>query len=155
METSDWILVVASVVIGQLALLVIELLRGQLERRQRRNDRQSDFARESLIGLQDSIDRLMRHMYEAHAYRQRRRDVPSDLSRDHSIAMGEVRRFASRISDEGVRGDVRILLEGIGTAMRQHYSTNDYPHEASATLNELEVSLGRIDERIGALLRVL
>ena len=141
METSDWILVVASVVIGQ------------LERRQRRIDRRIDFARESLIGLQDSIENVMRLMYEAHAYRQGIEPVPSELSREHSIAMGNVRRYSSRVDDDRVRTDVLVVMDGVGAAMRQHYATAGYPHEAGATLSALEAPLNRINNRIGELLR--
>lgn len=51
LETSDWLLVVASVVLGQFALLAIEVARGQLERRQRLADRRADFRREQMIEL--------------------------------------------------------------------------------------------------------
>ena len=50
-ETADWVLVVVSVVLGQFTLLAIEVLRGQLERRQRQRDRRDDFQREKLIEL--------------------------------------------------------------------------------------------------------
>ncbi|MDP9362732.1 MAG: hypothetical protein M3Q10_00640 [Chloroflexota bacterium] len=55
METSDWLLVVASVVLGQFALLAIELLRGQLERWQRRRDQRDDFQRQALLDLQEAL----------------------------------------------------------------------------------------------------
>jgi hypothetical protein len=51
LETSGWLLVVASVVLGQFALLGIEWLRGQLERKQRQDDRRDDFQRQTLLDL--------------------------------------------------------------------------------------------------------
>ena len=63
MNTSDWLLVVASVVLGQLALLAIELGRGQLERRQRLHDRRDDFRREKMVELLGPAHEMMEFLH--------------------------------------------------------------------------------------------
>lgn len=70
METSDWLLVVASVVLGQFALLAIEVLRGQLERWQRRQDRRDDFQRNTLLELQEALYQVTEWLSNARSRRQ-------------------------------------------------------------------------------------
>jgi len=55
MDRWDWILVVGSVLIGQVALLLIETLRTWLERVQRRQDRRDDFQHDTLIELREAL----------------------------------------------------------------------------------------------------
>jgi hypothetical protein len=60
MDTGDWILVVAAVVLAQIALLGIEWLRSWLERRQREHDRRADFEHQTLIEPHDALGEVMR-----------------------------------------------------------------------------------------------
>ncbi len=55
MDRWDWLLVVASVVLGQFALLGIEGLRSTLDRRKRRQDRRDDFQHETLTEIQEAM----------------------------------------------------------------------------------------------------
>jgi hypothetical protein len=63
LETSDWLLVVASVVLGQFALLAIEVVRGQLDRRQRLHDRRADFRRENMVELLSPAHEMMEFLH--------------------------------------------------------------------------------------------
>jgi hypothetical protein len=124
METSDWLLVVASIVLGQFALVAIELVRGQLERRQRLLDRRDDFRREKMVELLGPAHEMMEFLhrfyypravaswevgdwpYEAEAY--------SHLSEAQELEFEQIsvqaRTLVNLIADEPIGQSVETLL---------------------------------------------
>lgn len=99
LDTSDWLLVVASVVLGQFALLGIEWLRGQIDRRQRREDRRDDFQRRTLLDLQDALDTLLGLTCEMYLHRQRSTKVSDELAEAHRKAASQVNILLTRCPD--------------------------------------------------------
>jgi hypothetical protein len=156
MNRGDWLIAVASVFAAQLFLLLVELLRGRLERRQRRGDQRSDFRRQTLIELQDAFDDLMRLTWEAHAFYQRKERVPDSHSREHRIASGRVTRLSSRVSEKDVREGLDYIQDRIYQAIREYHSPGEkYPYTAGATLASLDKPVEQMHKRLGELLRSL
>ena len=157
MDRGDFLLGVATVVGSALLVVLVEFLRGQIERGQRRSDRRDEFTRQTLVDLQDALDELSRLSHEQHVVHQRNAKVTDELSRERVIVAGRVRRLSSRVEDAQVRADVQAVIRAFTEATRQAVvrsrDDKDYPFTSEYTLLSLEEPLGRLYDRIGELIR--
>ena len=158
MEAADWLLVIASVVLGLFALLAIEVARGQLERRQRLADRRADFRREQMVEMLSPAHELMEFLhrfyypravasweagdwpYEPEAY--------SHLSEGQELEYEQLsvhaRTLSNLIADEQIGQIVEALL---GSARRIFDADSQQEAEAAYTAaNDAYLSLAK---RIG------
>lgn len=159
MDAEAWLPIVASVVLGQFALLGIDWLRGQMERNQRRADQRTDFQRATLLDLQDTLDELGRNAAAVAVLRQRafalpgwRKDVPYTDPHAQAVLKAAVRMttLAERIQDQHIRASVRDLDEALRAAM-----TADGKRTPAEAMERLRSLRRQANERIGEYLRAL
>jgi hypothetical protein len=156
----DWLLVVAAVVLGQFALLAIELVRGQLERWQRRRDRRDDAERDALTELQESVYDMIRAATVMISHREalfadtgewRIKLKYTDPEPDAFVtAYARAGVLAVRVRDEPIRICVEALREVVDAAI----SAKD-PDTGSAEWATVTDVLDDTNERIGERLRTL
>jgi hypothetical protein len=152
-------LAVVLVFLGAALTILIELARGQLERKQRRDDRRVDFEHETLVELQDTLGELMRLTWVAHDHIQRNEGVATDVQTEHALVAGRARRVETRVPNEQVRLLVSEILERLQLVGWQYVNRSPtegkYPYAAEGTLLELGEPLDAVYERIGKRLRSL
>ena len=160
LETSDWLLVVASIVLGQFALVAIELVRGQLERRQRLLDRRDDFRREKMIELVSPAHEMMEFLHRFYYPRAvaswEDGDWPfepeaySHLSEAQELEYEQIsvraRTLSNLIADEQIGQSVETLL----TSAREIFNAGSQKDADAAYMaaNDAYLSLAK---RIGEL----
>lgn len=103
MSTSDWWPVVGAVLLGQVVLILTELGRGIVERRERRRDQRRAFQTETLIELQDVALAVVMDKLEnpfPGAMNEANREAFSDR---WSKAFYRYRALYSRVDDDHLR----------------------------------------------------
>jgi hypothetical protein len=132
LETSGWLLVVASVVLGQFALLGIEWLRGQLERKQRQDDRRDDFQRQTLLDLQDALYRYIQALTMLKGEYERRKagESPPIRFTDHPVsimqdAAARIVMVTERVDDESLRTLVSTYTDTIKSMVKMYKPKSD------------------------------
>ncbi len=159
MAVESWTLPMATFLLGQLSLILMEWFRIRQVRNQRRGDARDDFQRQTLLELQDTLDQLARDaamvivLWEQGLQRPGQR---SDDHDDHSHAQDLLQAIlhlptlAERVQDQAVRrlvGQLDVTLrEVIGSGRAKDTA------EAMSRVQDLRQ---RANERIGTLLRSL
>jgi hypothetical protein len=154
----DWLLIVASVVLGQFALLGIEFLRGQLERKQRQDDRRDDFRRQALLDLQDALYRCGQglSMLKGEYLRIKAGESPpirltADPVSVMQDAAARIVMVTERVDDESLRTLVSTYTDTIKGMAKMDKSDEEAFHDL-----EVVWDLQRqANKRIGKLLRNL
>jgi hypothetical protein len=165
----DW-LVIGAAVAGYAAKLIEEVVRGSLtsrretiarseERRLKRLERQVLFQRETLLGLQEALEKLGRTTASAFhndymAFRRtqtwQKELIPDGLDEEHRLNFAKVRLLTARIADDEIRSRVAKLVD-LGTSVGSCESAA----VAKRCLDEMVHVDSGLNERIGQLLRRL
>lgn len=150
MERSDFLFGVGAVIGGALLTIIIEWLRGWLERKQRRADRRDEFQRESLEHLQRALLQLARCAAQTHMVIQAEQRISTELDETQRLTSVEVSVYAVRITDESVGN----LVQEFQQAVRNITAADSNSNHAILT-EELVTSLDAANTRIGECLRKL
>lgn len=143
---------VFTLILGQALVIGAKWLETKWQRRQSGNDRE----RATLVELQDALDDLLRRAWEADVFVQEHKPVPAELSAEHRIAAGRVRRLATRVPDEQTRAMIEEVQKGFGRVIQQSYQPgDDSPFKAQLTLIGLDQHLDALYERMGERIRAL
>lgn len=152
-------LTIFSLVLGAALTILIELARGQLERKQRRQDRRDDFQRQTLVELQEA---LFRHKQSLDVSIQEFRELragqlpasffwPENVPAEGRAAGARVTVLSVRATDETLRKIVKNYRQ---TVIDRLTKAED-AEEAEAILKELDAIFAKANDRIGQLLRPL
>ena len=160
MDNLDLLLVVFAVVFGQFALLLIEFLHGQLERKQRQDDRRDDFQRQTLLDLQEALYRFIQAisvLKDDFVRMQASTPVPLRLL-DNPLLIGRnsaarIVLLAARVDDEKLRTLAQSYRDTFRAMFQAEPSMPD--DEAFKALDTMWNLQGQANERIGELLRKL
>lgn len=169
MAPSEWTVPVATFLLGQLSLFLLEWFRHWLTRRQRHNDAHDDFQRQTLLTLQESLYQLVRALSHAKldSERDRAGQPPIDWPPQEDpriIGAGVLARIAlltARVNDTEARDLVRQYLgkydEMFSTSERsdEQGSTSQLDDLFDDLLDDLWKLQGKANDRIGILLRSL
>jgi hypothetical protein len=159
MSTSDFLLGVGTVTGGALLTILIESLRGFLERQRRIQDRHEEFQRETLLDLHLSLHQLVRALYNAMTnYQHVVKDQPplnwppeEDPRSLGAGASDRILMLTARIEDKELRRLVKLYRDS-HTALFATEQTTDQFYKA---LDQLSKVREDASERIGLLLRDL
>lgn len=121
MSSAEWFRWAAAFFLGALSTIAIEFVRGQFERRQRRQDQRDDFQRQTLLDLQDGLLRLFDAVASIRTARQHEQRATGSrkLNADHpgkANARREVlraRALKERIEDQALRIEIGLLLDWV------------------------------------------
>jgi hypothetical protein len=146
-----------TVVGGVLLAVFVEFLRGQIERRQRRQDQREEFERETIIELQETLHRMhdegisLKLRINAVLNRASDSNTPTDdfESPELADAIIRVKTLAVRTKDKEMRNHVRQLIAELGLMLESANSA----HEVDAAWGRVADTHNRTNERIGQLLR--
>lgn len=144
-------------VTGAITPVAVEILRTQVERRQRRQERRDDFQRETLLGLQESIYWLAEAMELAIAdYRlesagqsPRWRSGTTDWTLTSRNAIARMVFLAARTEDD----QLRTLVQQYRDALRELTQTAKTAEDAEAGIKKVWEFQKKANDRIGELLR--
>lgn len=150
MDREGWLIAVGSVVVGALLVTLVEWIRGQIERRQRRRDRRDDFQRDTLLTLLDALLRLAHLTALIHIEVQHGRPVSDELDELRRQESVKVSRYSVVTLDERTRTPVTEFQHVTTKLTGAAQSAN---HDALSS--ELIAALNRVIDRIGELLRKL
>lgn len=157
MDRGDFLLGVLTVVGGALLTILVEWLRGWLERKQRRNDLREDFQRQTLLDLQHTLDEPGEHAAIVALLREhalplpgRDKDVPYDNPHAKALLKAEIRMMtlAERVHESKVRASVKQLDD----AVRQALSADDKRSQVEA-MEQVRALRRQTNEQVGELLR--
>jgi hypothetical protein len=162
----DFLLGVGAVVGGALLTIVVEVLRGQVERRQRRADRRADFQRQTLLDLQDALLRSIIDLMDLRDEHRRMAagggpdglsgpDLP-DPDRDMEETAARMEETAARIVLLAARVDddeVRRLVSEYRVTVRSISEGEKSDEEAYAVVERALTLQREVNERIGSVLR--
>lgn len=117
MDFDGWTIPVATLLLGQLSLFVLEWARHWLTRKQRRDDARDDFQRQTLLELQESLYQLVLVLGDTKVeYEKAKKGLPPSYewstSRTPLItggeAMGRIALLTERVRDDDIR---RLVIE--------------------------------------------
>ncbi len=159
MNRGDWLVAVASVVVGALLVTLVEWLRSQIDRQQRMQDRRDDFQRQTLLDLQDALYRFMLGTNLIRENFQRVRTSERELEWKVLGDPGELTQetgprivmLIERVDDEQLRELVADFLTGY-SVIRFGSRSNQEAFDTLDTLHGIQL---RANRRIGELLRKL
>lgn len=154
MAVESWTLPMATFLLGQLSLILMEWFRIRQVRKQRRGDARDDFQRQTLLELQDTLDEVARDAAMVIVLWEQGLQLPGQRSDDHNDsspaqdllqAILRLPTLAERVQDQAVRrlvGQLDVTLreaiasenEGAAEAMRRTQNLRQQANERIGTL---------------------
>ena len=158
MDRDDWLLTVGALLLGQAALVVIEVVRSQLGQWQQRRDRRDDRQGDTLRALQDALAELIIAAAGVMSERDLRARgagawTPADVERwadDMHKLTTRAMTHRVRVRDQQARDLANEVLGAVDDVVRA--STKD---SAEGAFAKADAAHERANERIGELLREL
>ena len=152
-------LTIFALVIGAALTIVLDIARGQLVRKQRKQDRRDDFQHQTLLALQDAVYAHARNLAEiihfermehirAGGWRSQR--LPDKLNNTDYEGRLQISMLSVRIQDDMVRRLIGEYTEAEGSAVTA-FSLED-AEEANNRANNVRK---QANDQIGELLRGL
>lgn len=157
MDAAEWFRWAAAFFLGALSTVLIEFVRGQFERRQRKGDRRDDFQRETLLALQDTLYEMTKLTVDSGLHRKKHLEatgawkgvaMPADYWDGIREGTLQVPKLIVRVDDDDARGHASNFLDAL------------IPIQGASDLAEWErlwiVAHGHLtkaNDRIGELLR--
>jgi hypothetical protein len=161
MTLGDWLTIIASVTVGQLLLVVVELARHWLTRKQRRDDAHDDFQRQTLLELQEALYTLVHAIANGKLDYDNERDgkprinwPPAEDPRLLGVGtLGRISLLVERVKDLAVRTLVQQYLEQHAEIFISPENSDE--QDFNSHLGDLWKLQERANERIGMILRSL
>ncbi len=159
MDAGEWTIPVATLLLGQLSIFLLEWFRHWMTRRQRIDDARADFQRETLLELQDTLDELARDVAVVIILQVQhgrlpfqRADVPYD--NPHAIAVlragVRLKTLAERVENE----HVRALADQLDDALRSAV-ISEKPEVTTEAMDRFRTLRRQANQSIGTVLRSL
>ena len=160
MDFDGWTIPVATLLLGQLSLFMLEWARHWLSRKQRRDDARNDSQRQTLLDLQEAVYWLVRRLRNAKIEFERKKEglESYDWSSDENpytaggVAIAAISLLTERVDDEEVR---RVVTELFDEYEKLLSSTAVDGPEFESRLNVLWNMQERANKRMGTVLRSL
>lgn len=167
MDAGEWVRWAAAFFPGALSTVLVEFGRGQLERRQRLNDRRDDFQRETLVEPQEMLEKMITATVAIQSFNEldeeayaavmepikpggRRLPDEAEWAEQETMAAIRVRTLYVRVHDDEVRGLVADFIKLVPD------TTAATPIAESTAQTERAVATSRAaNTRIGELPRKL
>jgi hypothetical protein len=159
MSLDQWAFPVAAILLGWFAGIFTDWFRHRMTRDERRSDARSEFQRQTLLDLQNTLDELAFDAATIFALRKhssRRHFSRTDIRSDNPHAEAVVRasiRFTS-LAERVDNDELRTLLEQLDTTLREAATVQEV-EQIDRAVEHFRSLRRQANERIGTLLRSL
>lgn len=155
MQPSEWIIPVATFLLGQLSIYLLEWFRNRQTRKQRRDD----FQRQTLVELQDmlyqqALDAVMVATNQDQHPRPPGRRTDGSFEDTHHYATLQATMRLPTLVERVEDGEVRALADQLDVTLRRFMMSEKKEGRSEALKRFQDIGL-QMNRRIGTLLRSL